>query len=850
MRRLLLLLLLLPAAARAQAPSLDLPGRPVGDAGALPSPEAWFGFPLGARHLSHDEITGYFRMVAERSDRVRWVPYGRTHEHRPCFAVAVSAPRHLDDAALERIRAHQRGLTAGASADPALPLVIYQGASVHGNEASGANAAVAYLWRLASSPDTALARVLDRTLILLDPALNPDGVQRFAGWVNMHRGVDADADAHAREHAEAWPGGRTNHYWFDLNRDWMPLTQPESRGRLALFHAWRPQVVTDHHEMGSSSTFFFQPGVPQRTHPLTPAENQALTGRIGAYHARALEALGHTFYSGEDYDDFYYGKGSTYPDANGSVGILFEQASARGHRQEGARGEVGFGLAIRHQLATMWSTLEAADALRGALREHTRAAYRAARAEARRRGGGYLVGHSGDAVRDTAFAALMGRHRVRLALLDEDLEAGGLAFARGRAWFVPRDQEQARLVEAFFERRTAFADSLFYDVSAWTLPLAWGLPLAGVEGRAPDTLPWAPAIARPAPLPAGAYAWLLDGNADAAPRHLARLLDAGAMVQLGTEAVRAITPAGPRRFPAGTWLVRSGRQPLPADTLLALLSEARAGGVPVTAVTGGLTPEGPDLGSRAWVPLAPRRIAIAVGDGVNAYDAGALWHLLDRVQRLHPTLLERVDAGSLEGIDVLFLPDGSYGGRGEGFWNALEAWTAEGGTLVAQAGAARDLALRDWSGLRVADRPEPAEPDDAPYADADRRAGARVLGGAIFAANADTTHPLLHGLAPSLPGGGLPVFLRGEPPLAGPENAYAAPLRVADPAPLAGYAHPDGRAAWDGAPLVVAARHGRGRVIGLAFPTAFRAFWKGTERLALNAAFYAPALSWRTLDGE
>ena len=168
--------------------------------------------------------------------------------------------------------------------------------------------------------------LLEHTVILFDPSYNPDGLQRFAYWANTNKSKNINPDPNDREYTEIWPRGRTNHYWFDMNRDWLPVQLPESRARIASFHEWLPNILTDHHEMGSNSTFFFQPGIQSRTHPLTPKLNQDLTKEIGTYHAKAFDKLGSTYYSEESFDDFYYGKGSTFPDINGSIGILFEQA--------------------------------------------------------------------------------------------------------------------------------------------------------------------------------------------------------------------------------------------------------------------------------------------------------------------------------------------------------------------------------------------------------------------------------------------------------------------------------------------------------------------------------------------
>ena len=328
---------------------------------SVPTPRSVLGFVVGEWHVRHDQLATYMRVVAETSDRVKIEVTGRTHEQRPLLMLTISSAENL--ARLEEIR--QAHLVLSDPAAPApdtsdMPVVINLGYSVHGNEASGSNAALLVAYYLAAATGGEIERLLDNAIILLDPSLNPDGLARFAQWANMHRGRVLMADPNHREHREGWPNGRTNHYWFDLNRDWLLAQHPESHARLEQFHRWRPNVLIDVHEMGSSSTYFFQPGVPNRKNPLTPETNVRLTEEIAGFHAEALDSLGSLYYSEETFDDFYYGKGSTYPDAHGSVGILFEQASIRGHLRSTSDGDLSFPFAIRNQLTTTLSTLSAA----------------------------------------------------------------------------------------------------------------------------------------------------------------------------------------------------------------------------------------------------------------------------------------------------------------------------------------------------------------------------------------------------------------------------------------------------------------------------------------------------------
>ena len=256
-----------------------------------------------------------------------------------------------------------------------IPVVFYAGFSIHGNEASGVNAALLAGYHLAAAQGDEIEKDLANTVILFDPCYNPDGMQRFSSWVNSRKSFVTSTDPLDNEHNEPWPGGRYNHYWFDLNRDWMVAQHPESQARIKSFQKWKPNILTDHHEMGTNASFFFQPGIPSRVHPLTPAKNIELTKRMGEFHAKALDDLGSLYFTQESYDDFYYGKGSTYPDVQGAVGILFEQASSRGHAQESVNGILRFPFTIRNQFTTVLSTLNAIRAMRIDFLNHQRQFY-------------------------------------------------------------------------------------------------------------------------------------------------------------------------------------------------------------------------------------------------------------------------------------------------------------------------------------------------------------------------------------------------------------------------------------------------------------------------------------------
>ncbi|GAK95152.1 hypothetical protein JCM19298_929 [Nonlabens ulvanivorans] len=258
-----------------------------------------------------------------------------------------------------------------------------------------------------------------------------------------------------------------------MNRDWLPVQLPESQARIETFHNWMPNILTDHHEMGTNATFFFQPGIPSRTHPLTPAMNQQLTREIGNFHATELNKIGSLYYTEESYDDFYYGKGSTFPDVNGSIGILFEQASSRGHAQNSENGVLTFPFTIRNQFTAGISTLKAAVSMRQEILDYHKKFYADARKEDN--SGAIIFGDYTDASRTDALADILMRHKIEVRSLKNDVTKNGKTYKKDYAYIVPKNQKNSRLIKAMFEKRTTFQDSLFYDISAWTFPLAFDM---------------------------------------------------------------------------------------------------------------------------------------------------------------------------------------------------------------------------------------------------------------------------------------------------------------------------------------------------------------------------------------
>jgi hypothetical protein len=811
---------------------------------AVPSPNTFLGYRVGFDwHVSHDQLVFYMRELARTSKRIQLQEYGRSHENRPLMVLTITHPDNFPR--LETIKRQRQALADNKQENQPdlkdMPAVIYQGYSIHGNEASGSNAALLYAYYLAAARSEALDKQLRNVVILLDPCFNPDGLQRFSSWVNSRRSKNLVSDPMADEYHESWPGGRTNHYWFDLNRDWLVTQQPESPGRVAIFQDWLPNVLTDHHEMGANSTFFFQPGVPSRVNPITPAQNQELTARIGKYHADILSEKDILFFSRENYDDFYYGKGSTYPDANGCIGILFEQAGSRGIAQETTNGRLDFSYTVRNQVLTSFSTLKAAAELRQDLNTYLRDFFKTALEEAKKDPvQAYVFSTDGGDEPGREFLRILLRHKIQVYRLGENTRIGDADFSKEDTYVVPVAQSRYRLIRGVFERPTEFQDSIFYDISAWTLPDAFGLAWATADGKALQSGKLGAAVQSVPGLPAftlsaaqDAYAFILPAEGFYLPKVANRLLEAGLRVKVAT---KPFAIAG-RTFERGALMIPVEKQVLDLMGLYNLMQEStKETGVEVVPVLSGQSAEGPDLGSSNFTTLKRTRVAVITGSGMTTSDVGEVWHYLDTQLGMAPVL---IDAGRLNNVDlsayeVVVLADGSPSGSGAA--EQFKAFVSEGGTLIATGSALRWLSARGLMDIRFRNAPpfpEPGKRRAYEYLGDDR--AARRLPGAIFEAELDLSHPLCYGYRRST----LPVFLGDTIYVETARNPYATPAVLSKSPLLAGYLHDSQRPLAAGSAVVLVGGTGRGKIICFAGDPVFRAFWYGANRLLANAIFFS-----------
>lgn len=821
---------------------------------SIPSPESFLGHQVGEWHLSHDKIYGYMQLLAEASDRVSLVKYARSHEYRPLVYLTITSATNHNR--IESIKKGSVQLTSPEESNKVdltnQPAILYQGYSVHGNESSGANASVLVAYYLAAGKDEHVKELLDNTVILLDPCYNPDGLQRFSTWANSHKGTSLISDSRSREYNEVWPGGRTNHYWFDLNRDWLLTTHPESKGRLHVFHEWKPNILTDHHEMGTNSTFFFQPGVPSRTNPNTPQLNQQLTEEIGEYHAEALDAIGSQYYTKASFDDFYYGKGSTYPDIHGAIGILFEQASSRGHYQESNNGIVDFPFTIRNQVVTSLSTQKALLQMKDKLLTYKRDFFKDQHTNARSTKTKAILIADEDHSKLDRFVEILHNHDIEVCHLEKEVKVNGVTFAPKSSYIIPTEQSQYGLIKTMFEKVTTFNDSIFYDVSAWTMPLAFDLTygefqrgLAGVKGSKVESKR---SRVENTPFPKSNYGYAFEWKDFYSPTALTKLLDKEVNAKVITQKMTLQTDAGAVSFSPGSIFIplQSNRSKL--DVAHAVVKSVHEDlGVRVYSIKGGSGQEGFATGDPSLRALEALKPFMIVGDGVSAYDAGEVWYYMDKILQTPITMIDQNDLtfAKMNRYNTLVLPHGSYGSITEQQTEKIKKWISQGGQVIAMRGGVEWLRRKGLVNLKVktADKEDKTHPVRN-YTQINKNRGSKVLGGSIFDARIELTHPFAYGYDDD----NLPTFRRGTTFYENPENLYSTPLWYADKPLLSGYMPRGVEDLAKGSPVATLHRLGQGRLTCFSDNLLFRGYWWGTHRLMANALYFTQILDRQTLN--
>ena len=809
----------------------------------IPTPEQYLGYSIGTLHTRHDAIVGYMRELARVSNRAKLDTIGETYEHRQLVVLTVTSPDNHDN--LEQIRQDHLKLVDPTSKEEdyaGQKSVVLLGYNVHGNEPSSSEAALLTAYYYVAGQHAEVRDALDESVIMIDPAFNPDGRDRHSTWANSYKGDPMVSDPSDAEHNEMWPGGRTNHYWFDLNRDWLPLAHVESQARIDFYHQWYPNVVTDFHEMGTNSTYFFEPTKPFGSeNPVVPRDNyDGLNNLFAGYFHEALDEIGSLYFTKEQYDNSYPGYGSTYPDIHGALGLVFEQASSRGHIQDSRMGKVAFAFTIKNHLTSSLATVRASVAEKNTLLAHMENYFATAVEEGQQAGGGWVFGDPVDDGRNQAFLDLLLRHRIETVALDDDITLNGRTFERGNAFYVPNGQKQYRMVRTMFEKVTTFYDSIFYDASAWTAALSYNMPYERYQGKNGLN---GPQLEREDlngtynSVPQASYAYLIEWNEYYAPKALNYLLEKGLYVNTAMKPFSIETHEGVKEFSYGTLMIPVGRQEMGANLVHAYIDEAtELTGIPAYAVESGYSTSGIDLGSGNFPTVEQPKAVMLIGPGTSSYEAGEVWHLLDSKVGMPVTKVWTDNVGRIDWskYNVLILPSGFYSSLGENTINQIKGWVREGNTVIALRSAVSWAVSSKFVNEKLAERPEPETPKRMDYVTARNFRGSQAIGGSMYMADIDITHPLAFGYNSRE----LPVYRNHSIFLEPSSNPFSTVVKYTENPLLSGYVNKENLAALGGTASTIVSGIGRGSVILFADNPNFRGMWFGTNKLFLNALFF------------
>lgn len=808
----------------------------------IAKPASILGFNIGERHVRHSEVLAYFENVAKQSTRVKLTSMGYTPQHRKQILVTVSSPENL--ANLDNILA-KRDISMEAEADnlSKQPVVLWFGYGVHGDETSGVNSALVLAYYLAASQSADVTNLLKNAVIVIEPAMNPDGLDRFVNWVDTYRTLTPNASADHIEHHEPWPSGRTNHYWFDLNRDWLLISQQETANRLPFFNRYQPNIVSDYHEMSAHKTYFFQPGVSNRTNPLISQENKAFTQALAGFHAQTLDKNKRLYFSGEGYDDFFFGKGSTYPDINGGIGILFEQASSTGFQLNTVNGLLTLTKGIENNIFTALSTFKGVLANKKKLHEYRAGFFEQALTLASEQNfDGYLIHEAHDAYRLDAFLNKLNQHQIKVYPLEKDFEYEDKLYRKNSSYYVPLVQPKYHLIRTLFDKTTQFNDTQFYDISSWTMPLAMNIEYHEIETSYRLKIAkqaWQPtASIWQQPLTENNYAYAFSWEHFLAPKLLNSLLNSGLKVRVAKANFSAQVNGAEQPFERGSIVIPHALQ-TQKNWQQALFKAAQEANITLHNITSGFTAVGSDLGSFSMLPISPINVLLVGGDGVSSYEAGEVLYYLDKQLNIPVTIVEqrRIHKVDLATYTHVLLVDGNYSDLALSI-EKIKQFVSQGGVIFGQKKGAQWLA--DNGLLKARLTRENAltklfQVANLTYQDRSTLNAKQRIPGTIFEGVLDLSHPLTFGYNNRH----LPLFRNHSAIIAKTYLAFSEVIKYERRPLLSGYVSPQLLEYVAQTPTLVAHNVDQGRVIASMDNLLFRGFWLGSAKLLANSLFFA-----------
>jgi len=726
---------------------------------SLKSPDEFLGYPLGSKYTPHFKIVNYFNYAATvAGTQMKLEQYGETNEGRPLLLAYIASSSNflqLEDIRKNNLRL--TGILTDKAGDINTPPIVWLSYNVHGNETSSSEVSMKVLYQLLNPSNAETNKYLKNVVVIIDPCINPDGRDRYVNWQTQMVGKNVNPDINAREHQEPWPGGRTNHYNFDLNRDWAWQTQVETQQRLKKYNQWMPQVHSDYHEQGYNNPYYFAPAAEPYHEMVTPFQRKFQT-EIGRNNAKYFDANGWLYYTKEVYDLFYPSYGDTYPTYNGSVGMTFEQGGG-GRASSAVVMDNGDTLTlydrIAHHFTTSMSTLEVVSKNT----DKVMTAFKQFFDDAQKDGvGEYKTFVITDVAtsRINALKKLLNNNGIQYSFSNGVALKGYNYFTQKEESFTTSNslvistyQPKGLLAKVLFEPTSKLADSATYDITAWSLPYVYGLQAYAVKEKVATDNKTVTGV-MPTAMPVNYYGYLIKYNSFEDAKLLAALLQAGIKVRFAERDFSVNNS----KFLRGTLIVlRKGNE----DKIAALQKSTMEFNVAVTPVTSGFMDTGFDFGSNKVHFIKKPNVAMITGKGSNSNDAGEVWNLFDQQLNYPITLINADDVATVnwKNIDVLIVPAGRYKFLSDAAASSdLKNWVKQGGKIIAIDNAVAQMATGDWGIKMKKGDEEKDKKEDLKQTYADLRKFAEsehdgiksYIAGAIYKIDLDVTHPLSFGL--------------------------------------------------------------------------------------------------------
>lgn len=819
---------------------------------SIPTPEQFFGFPIGTSLARYDKVVEYYKLLDKLSDRAQIEIIGQTYENREQVVLTITSPDNLKN--LENIRQNHLKLTDPKSSVTNYndqKVIVHLGYNVHGGEIAGTEAAIlaAYYFVASTNPET--LKELEQAVVFVEPALNPDGRDRAASYFNTFKSTPAVSDPNDIEHAGGFTPHRGNHFWTDLNRDWFPLVHVESKARVDFYHKWYPNIYADYHEMGSNSTYYFEPSPPRSTwNPTIPEETyNVLNPLLAKYYSQALDQIGSLYYTKEDFDNISPIYGSTYPDFQGGVGTTLEVGSSAGIEIDTEVGVRQFSRNIKDNLVTSLVAIKAAVEEKDILFKHQKDFFSSALSLANKKGDKYVVfGDKNDNSLTKLFLDHLLTHKIDVYELSGKFSQNGKDFEPGSAYVIPFSQPQYRILNAVFEENTNFVDSIFMDITAWSTAHGYGIPFVKVKGAVGQgaKVTSLPQIKKGGVSRKSDYAYIFDYSDYLASKSLYYLLDKGIVVKAAYKDFSVTADGDNHKFNKGAIVIPVEYQNVSSDELYNIVKEAaELTDISILGVTSGTSTTGIDLGSNNIRKVDKPVVATLVGDGINWTDVGETWFLLGN--RLNIPLT-KIDISSADRVNLsrytsLILTDGNYNALSPAFISRLQQWVADGGTLITAKNASKwAIDKKIATGFvpdSIAAKKEKDENKRFDYASQRENEGPQRIGGVIFEADLDVTNPLAFGIQSRE----TYAIKAGNYKLPKPKSNYATVLQLTDKSQISGFLTKNNQQLLKNAPLVVFENRGKGTIVLFGESPTFRGYWLSTGRILSNAIFFGKNLS-------